>query len=413
MAAFCISMAANQMTSSIMPTYARLPVIFERGEGVWLWDKDGECYLDALSGIAVCGLGHANPVIRETLWEQAGKLIHTSNLYRIEPQEQLAKKLTRLSAMDNVFFCNSGTEANEAAIKIARIFGHKRGIKSPVVITAENSFHGRTLGALSATGNKAAQEGFEPLLDGFVNVPFDDIDALENIAAQNADIVALLLEPIQGEGGIQIPAADYLANVRRICTQNHWLMILDEVQTGIGRTGKFFAYQHNEITPDVCTLAKALGNGVPIGACLATGEAGKLMTAGKHGSTFGGNPLACSVALSVIDQIEQQDLATRATELGTRLVRDFKSRLDTNPSVRQIRGKGLMIGIELDQPCTELINNALENKLLISVQRDHTIRLLPPLIMQDQEADTLVDTLSGLIDEFTLNLRTNSDHQPL
>jgi len=396
-----------------MPTYARLPVLFERGEGAWLWDKDGERYLDALSGIAVCGLGHSNPVIRETLWEQAGKLLHTSNLYRIEPQEQLAEKLTQLSGMDNVFFCNSGTEANEAAIKIARIFAHKQGIKSPVIITAEHSFHGRTLGALSATGNKNAQEGFEPLLDGFVNIPFDDIVALENIATQNSDIVAVLVEPILGEGGIQVPAADYLVKVRKICTQNNWLMILDEVQTGIGRTGKFFAYQHNEIIPDVCTLAKALGNGVPIGACLATGQAGKLMTAGKHGSTFGGNPLACSVALSVIDQIEQQGLATRATELGTRLINDFKSRLDTNPSVRQIRGKGLMIGIELDQPCTELINDALEHRLLISVQRSNTIRLLPPLIMQDQEADTLVEILSDLINNFTLNASTNSDYQRL
>ena len=390
-----------------MPTYARFPVLFERGEGVWLWDKDGGCYLDALSGIAVCGLGHSNPVVRETIWEQAGKLVHTSNLYRIEPQEQLAEKLTHLSGMGNVFFCNSGTEANEAAIKIARIFGHNRGIKFPTIVTTENSFHGRTMGALSATGNASVQKGFEPLLDGFLKIPFDDVTALEEVASQNPDIVAVLIEPIQGEGGIQVPADDYLEKVRTLCDQNNWLMMLDEIQTGIGRTGKFFAFQHNNITPDVCTLAKALGNGVPIGACLAAGQAEKLLNAGKHGSTFGGNPLACSVALSVIEQIEQQNLTERATQLGARLLKEFRLRLDSNPSVRQIRGKGLMIGIELDQPCTELTGRALEQKLLVSVQRENTIRLLPPLIMQDQEADLLVETLSNLINDFTLNSAPN------
>ncbi len=384
-----------------MPTYARLPVTFEHGDGVWLWDDAGNCYLDALSGIAVCGLGHSHPVIRETLWEQAGKLIHTSNLYRIDQQERLANKLISLSGMSNVFFCNSGTEANEAAIKIARIFGHERKIKCPYIIVMDNSFHGRTMGALSATGNSAAHAGFEPLLEGFVRVPFDDIEAVETAAAKNPDIVAVLVEPIQGEGGIQIPASNYLENLRTICNQHNWLLMLDEVQTGMGRTGQFFAFQHTRITPDVLMLAKALGNGVPIGACLANGRAGELLTAGKHGSTFGGNPLACSAANSVIEQIQLHDLCKRAADLGNRLIEEFTTRLSSNTAVKQIRGIGLMIGIELNQPCSNLVNLALDEKLLISIQRSNTIRLLPPLITTDQEATTLVETLCSVIDKYT------------
>jgi len=389
------------MTSSIMPTYARLPVTFERGDGVWLWDDAGNCYLDALSGIAVCGLGHSHPVVRETLWEQAGKLIHTSNLYRIEQQEQLANKLISLSGMSNVFFCNSGTEANEAAIKIARVFGHEQGVKYPHIIVMDNSFHGRTMGALSATGNPVAHSGFEPLLEGFHRIPFDNIEALELAGAKNPNIVAVLVEPIQGEGGIQIPSPDYLENLRSICNQHNWLLMLDEVQTGIGRTGQFFAFQHTRITPDVLLLAKALGNGVPIGACLANGRAGELLSAGKHGSTFGGNPLACSAANSVIEQIQQYDLCKRAADLGNRLIEEFTTRLCANTAIKQIRGIGLMIGIELNQPCGELVRFALDAKLLISIQRGNTIRLLPPLITSDQEATTLVETLCTVIDKYT------------
>ena len=384
-----------------MPTYARLPVTFERGDGVWLWDDAGSCYLDALSGIGVCGLGHSHPVIRETLWEQAGKLLHTSNLYRIDQQERLANKLISLSGMSNVFFCNSGTEANEAAIKIARIFGHEQGIKCPHIIVMDNSFHGRTMGALSATGNSAAHAGFEPLLEGFVRVPFDDIEAVETAAAKNPDIVAVLVEPIQGEGGVQIPASDYLENLRAICNQRNWLLMLDEVQTGMGRTGHFFAFQHTRIKPDVLMLAKALGNGVPIGACLASGRAGELLTAGKHGSTFGGNPLACSAANSVIEQIQLHDLCKRAANLGDRLIEEFTTRLSSNTAIKQIRGIGLMIGIELKQPCSDLVSFALDEKLLISIQRGNTIRLLPPLITTDQEATTLVETLCSVIDKYT------------
>jgi len=387
-----------------MPTYARLPATFERGDGAWLWDTDGKRYLDALSGIAVCGLGHAHPAVREALCEQAGTLIHTSNLYGIENQERLALRLAELAGLDNAFFCNSGAEANEAAIKIARLHGHRRGIERPAIIVMENSFHGRTLATLSATGNPKIQQGFEPLVEGFVCVPYDDITAVESIAADNPNIAAVLVEPIQGEGGVRVPTLDYLPGLRRLCDRHGWLLMLDEVQTGIGRTGRLFAFQHTDSVPDVCTLAKALGNGVPIGACLARGSAAEILTAGAHGSTFGGNPLACRAALSVLDTLEQDALIERAAELGRTLLSEFRERLQNDPHVVDIRGQGLMIGIELDAPCGALVQQALADGLLINVTAERTIRLLPPLILADEQSQWLIDTLCRLIQSFSQSL---------
>jgi acetylornithine/N-succinyldiaminopimelate aminotransferase len=399
-------MVANRqlMTTRIMPTYGRLPVTFERGDGAWLWDTDGKRYLDAVSGIAVCGLGHAHPAVREALCEQAGTLIHTSNLYGIEYQEQLALRLTEPAGLDNAFFCNSGAEANEAAIKIARLHGHRRGIESPAIIVMENSFHGRTLATLSATGNPKIQEGFEPLVQGFIRVPYNDIAAVEAIAEANPNIAAILVEPIQGEGGVRVPTPNFLPKLRRLCDRHGSLLILDEVQTGTGRTGQFFAFQHTDIVPDVCTVAKALGNGVPIGACLARGGAAEILTAGTHGSTFGGNPLACRAALSVLDTLEQSALIERAEQLGHRLLSNFHERLNHLPHVLDIRGKGLMIGIELDAPCGELVRQALETGLLINVTAGNTIRLLPPLILSDEQSQRLIDTLCPLIQSFSQTL---------
>ncbi|MGH8547778.1 MAG: aspartate aminotransferase family protein [Methylococcales bacterium] len=389
------------MTSHIMPTYARLPVSFERGEGVWLWDNQGNRYLDALSGIAVCGLGHCHPAVREAICAQAGRLLHTSNLYGIQRQEELAAHLARLSGLDQVFFCNSGTEANEAAIKIARRFGYQQHIEFPEIVVMESSFHGRTLGALSATGSSKAREGFGPLVEGFLRVPFDDIDALERIAAEHPNIVAVLVEPVQGEAGIRVPKPDYLPRLREICDRNRWLLMLDEIQTGIGRSGKFLAYQHAGILPDVCTLAKALGNGLPIGACMARGKAAEVLSVGTHGSTFGGNPLACAAAIAVLQTLEQQNLSARAAVLGETLRSEFSRRLNSNPAVVDIRGLGLMIGIELDRGCADLAGGALNEKILISIQADKTIRLLPPLILDEAQADRIVSTLCPLIDRFT------------
>jgi len=389
------------MTSHIMPTYGRLPITFERGEGVWLWDQSNKRYLDALSGIAVCNLGHAHPAIHKAICTQSEKLLHTSNLYGIASQEDLADQLINKSGMDNVFFCNSGAEANEAAIKIARLYGHQQGIDKPCVITMEKSFHGRTLATLSATGNPKVQEGFSPLLEGFIHVPYNDINAIKSAIAENNNIVAILVEPVQGEGGVHIPATDYLNQVRDLCDQNHLLMMLDEIQTGIGRTGKFLAYQHNSIIPDVCTVAKALGNGVPIGACLAQGKAAKLLTAGKHGSTFGGNPLACSAALAVLNTLDKENIIEQVESKGSQLVNSFIKKLKHNPSVSNIRNKGLMIGIDLDTPCAELVKIAQENGLLINVTADKTIRLLPPLIINSEQMELLAETLSQLIEEFT------------
>jgi acetylornithine aminotransferase len=385
-----------------MPTYNRLPITFDRGEGVWLIDENNNRYLDALSGIAVCNLGHAHAAIHKAICEQSKKLIHTSNIYKIANQEILADQLTEKSGMDNVFFCNSGAEANEAAIKLARKFGHEKGIDKPAIIVMEKSFHGRTLATLSATGNVKVQYGFEPLVEGFVRVPFNDVDAIKTAIAQNKNIVALLVEPIQGEGGINIPASDYLNQLRTLCDQHGLLLMLDEIQTGVGRTGKFLAFQHNDIIPDVCTLAKALGNGVPIGACLASGKASSLLTAGTHGSTFGGNPLACSAALAVLATMDEENLIALATQKGERISAGFKERLKNNHHVLDIRNKGLMIGIELNRPCPELVKIALDKYLLINVTNDTTIRLLPPLIIDEQEIMLLVETLSAIINDYTV-----------
>jgi acetylornithine/N-succinyldiaminopimelate aminotransferase len=384
-----------------MPTYGRLPVTFERGAGAWLWDTNNKRYLDALSGVAVCNLGHAHPAVHRAICKQSETLLHTSNVYVIAAQERLADKLIAKSGMDNVFFCNSGAEANEAAIKLARLYGHQQNIENPAIIVMEKSFHGRTLATLSATGNAKVQQGFAPLVEGFVRVPYNDINAIEQAIKQNADIVAVLVEPVQGEGGVNVPAADYLNQIRNLCDQHGLLMMLDEIQTGIGRTGKFLAYQHNEILPDVCTLAKALGNGVPIGACLAHGKAAQLFTTGAHGSTFGGNPLACSAALAVLETLENEDLIGQAEQKGAAISAGFSKQLADNPHVVDVRHKGLMIGIELDAPCADLVKSALEQGLLINVTSEKTIRLLPPLIIDDQQINQLVETLSALIQAHT------------
>jgi len=389
------------MTSHIMPTYGRLPVTFERGEGAWLFDENSNRYLDALSGIAVCSLGHAHPAVHKAICEQSKKLLHTSNLYKIPAQEQLADRLVNKSGMDNVFFCNSGAEANEAAIKLARKYGHERGIEKPEIIVTEKSFHGRTLATLSATGNTKVQKGFAPLVEGFIRVPYNDIRAIESAVKQNKNVVAVLVEPIQGEGGINIPAPDYLSNLRDLCDEHDLLMMLDEIQTGVGRTGKFLAFQHNDILPDVCTMAKALGNGVPIGACLARGKAAELLTAGAHGSTFGGNPLACSAALAVIAVLDEDNLIEQAEQKGNAICSGFTENLQKNTHIVDIRHKGLMIGIELDKPCTDLVKLALQQHLLINVTNETTIRLLPPLIIDKQQINMLIDILSTLINEFT------------
>ena len=389
------------MTSHIMPTYSRLPVTFERGEGSWLWDENNNRYLDALSGIAVCNLGHAHPAVHRAICAQSEKLLHTSNIYKIANQERLADKLTEKSGMDNVFFCNSGAEANEAAIKLARKYGHERGIEKPAIIVMEKSFHGRTLATLSATGNSKVQQGFAPLVEGFVRVPYNDINAIRQALGQDKNIVAVLVEPIQGEGGVNIPAADYLNQIRSLCDQHELLMMLDEIQTGIGRTGKFLAFQHNNIIPDVCTLAKALGNGVPIGACLARGKAAQLLTAGTHGSTFGGNPLACSAALAVLATLDEENLVELALQKGQAICAGFIEHLQGNKHIVDIRHKGLMIGIELDSPCAKLVKSALQQHLLINVTNETTIRLLPPLIIDEQQIKLLVETLSTLITEYT------------
>jgi acetylornithine aminotransferase len=384
-----------------MPTYGRLPVIFERGEGVWLFDKDNNRYLDAVSGIAVCSLGHAHPVVHQAICKQSEKLLHTSNLYGIAVQEQLADRLTEKSGMDNVFFCNSGAEANEAAIKLARKYGYEQGIENPAIIVMEKSFHGRTLATLSATGNTKIQQGFAPLVTGFVRVPYNNIDAIKQAIEAHNNIVAILVEPIQGEGGVNIPATDFLNQIRDLCDQHKLLMMLDEIQTGVGRTGKFLAFQHNGILPDVCTMAKALGNGVPIGACLARGKAATVLTAGNHGSTFGGNPLACSAALAVLATLDAENLIEQAAQKGDVISSVFNEQLRANEHVVDIRHKGLMIGIELDRPCAELVQLALQQKLLINVTNEKTIRLLPPLIINEQQITQLVETLSALIHTFT------------
>jgi acetylornithine aminotransferase len=383
-----------------MNTYARLPVAFERGEGVWIWDTQGRRYLDALAGIAVCGLGHAHPKLTRVLCEQVSTLIHTSNVYRIALQEKLADRLAEISQMDSVFFCNSGCEANEAAIKLGRLYGHKKGIEAPAIVVMEKAFHGRTIATLSATGSRKVQAGFEPLVAGFVRVPFDDLEAVRRVAANNRNVVAVLVELIQGEGGVNVCRPDYLNGLRTICDDNRWLLMLDEVQSGPGRTGTWFAYQHSGVKPDVVTLAKGLGNGVPIGTCIAAGEAATLFKPGNHGSTFGGNPLACAAGLETLSIIEEEGLMRNAVEIGNFIRAGLAERLSGVPGVVDIRGAGLMVGIELRYPCGELVTKALERGLLINVTADTVVRLLPPLIYTREHAELTLDTLVPLIAEF-------------
>ncbi len=397
------------MTNSIMPTYQRLDVAFIKGEGVWLEDTNGKRYLDALSGIAVCNLGHAHPAIAKTIAKQAATLIHTSNLYHIPLQTQLAEKLTAISGMEQVFFCNSGAEANEAAIKIARKYGHEKGIEKPVIIVMDGSFHGRTMATLTATGNAKVHEGFTPLVQGFVRVPYNDLDALKMAISHWPEAVAVLLEPIQGEGGIRVPDEDYLPGVRDLCTQHQLLMMLDEVQTGVGRTGKWFAFQHAQgVCPDVMTLAKGLGNGVPIGACLVAGAATGVLQAGNHGSTFGGNPLACSAALTVLQCIETDNILEHVQRLSSWMVEQLNHNLADLSGVKSIRAVGLMLGIELDVPCAALVTQALNKGLLINVTAEKVIRLLPPLILQHEQAKEMVTMISELVKTFLANQTVKS-----
>nr|WP_255775612.1 aspartate aminotransferase family protein [Microbulbifer sediminum] len=383
-----------------MQNYGERTLTLVRGEGNYVWDDSGRRYLDAISGIAVCGLGHCHPAVTAALQDQAHTLLHVSNLYNIPAQEQLAEKLVALSGMDNVFFSNSGAEANEAAIKLARKLGNERGLACPRIVVMENAFHGRTLATLTATGNEKAQQGFAPLPEGFLRVPFNDIAAIEALAAQHQDIVAVLVEPVQGEGGIRVPDSDYLLQLRQLCNARHWLLMLDEIQTGNGRTGELFAYQHAGILPDVVTTAKGLGNGVPIGACLASGVAAQLFGAGSHGSTFGGNPLACRAALAVLETLESEALVERAAALGDSLLQQLRVQLGGCEAVRDIRGLGLMVGIELDRPCPELVQQARAHDLLINVTAGNVLRLLPPLTLSDSECRQVADIVSGLILQF-------------
>jgi len=390
------------MSDHLMNTYMRQPVTFTKGEGVWLWDTAGEKYLDALAGVAVNGLGHAHPKLVAAISEQAAKLIHVSNVYRIGEQAALADKLCAISGMDKVFFCNSGCEANEASIKLARLYGHNKGISNPEIIVMDKSFHGRTMATLSATGNRKVQAGFEPLVSGFIRVPYDDIDAVKQVASSNPNVVAILVEPVQGEGGINIPkdSSAYLETLRQICDAHGWLLMVDEVQTGIGRTGTWFDFQHTAIMPDVMSLAKGLGSGVPIGACLARGKAAEVFVYGKHGSTFGGNPLACAAGLATLAAIEDEGLCAHAEKMGELIKSGFQAAFADTPAVKVVRNAGLMIGIELDRPCGELVKMALEAKLLINVTADKVVRLLPPLVIKQDEAQELVKRLSSVIKAF-------------
>lgn len=392
------------MSTKIMPTYySQMPISFEYGRGAWLWDSDNNPYLDGLSGIAVCGLGHSHPAITQTIVEQAGKLLHTSNTYTIPKQIELAEKLTRVAEMDQVYFCNSGAETNETAIKLARLYAKKKNIAAPIIISMKNAFHGRTMATLSASGSERLHAGFEPLVKDFIYVTLNNTDELNRIIEQHKEhIIAIMLEPIQGDGGIQIATHAYLEQVRSLCDKYDWLMILDEVQTGMGRTGKWFYHQHTAIKPDIMTVAKSLGNGIPIGACLARGKACNLFGPGKHGSTFGGNPFACAVGSAVLDTMEKNNVLTNVVEIGHYLLNKLKTTLAKHPGVIDVRGQGLMIGVELDKPCMDLPMIGLKNKLLFNITANKVVRLLPPLIINKQEADEIVDRLDASIRELYL-----------
>ncbi|OUU38768.1 MAG: aspartate aminotransferase family protein [Cellvibrionales bacterium TMED49] len=385
---------------ALMNTYGPSQCSLVRGEGCWVWDQNGKKYLDGLSGIAVCGLGHSHPSVANAVAEQAKELVHCSNFFSIPKQIQLAENLCEISKMRRVFFSNSGAEANEAAIKIARLHGNQLGLKLPTIVVMDNAFHGRTMATLSASGGRKVQAGFEPLVSGFVRAPFNDIPSLEKIGSNNANICAVFVEPIQGEGGINMPSKDYLNELQSLCKTRNWLLMIDEVQTGNGRTGKYFCYQHNNIVPDVVTTSKGLGNGVPIGACLASSRAADLMKPGNHGSTFGGNPLSCAAALASVRYIHEENLSERAEIIGNSIIHGLKLRLKSATNVMDIRGKGCMIGIQLDRPCKSLFNTALESGLIINVTADSVIRLLPPLIMNDDQINLLLDILAPLILNF-------------
>ena len=384
----------------VMKTYGRKSIAFTHGDGAWIYDTSGKRYLDALCGIAVKTMTSQLQKVVKAIQEQAGALIHCSNLYQIPEQEALATKLCSLSNMETVFFSNSGAEANEAAIKLARLFGHNKGIETPVIIVAEQSFHGRTMATLSATGNRKVQAGFEPLLSGFARVPYGDVEAINQVALNNKNVVAIFVEPIQGEGGIQIPHPEYLNNLRTITDKQDWLLMVDEVQTGMGRTGAWFAHQHNGIAPDVMTLAKGLGNGVPIGACLARDKAAEILAPGTHGSTFGGNPLVSRASLATINAIESDSLIDRATFIGNAIAQGLRTNFSDEASIVDIRNKGLMIGIELDRPCVSIVDHALEAGLLLNVTADSVIRLLPPLILDDEQIKFLIERLTTVINKF-------------
>ena len=387
------------MKSFLMNTYNRKSVSFVKGDGVYLWDDKGNRYLDALCGLAVTSLGHSNPHVSEAVHDQSKTLIHTSNAFIIDQQEKLGKRLCQLSGLTNAFFCNSGAEAVEAAIKIARKYGNDRDIENPKIIVMENSFHGRTLAALSATGGEKAHKGFYPLIDGLIRVPYNNIDEVEKLTKNNNDIVAILLEPIQGEGGIKIPDNNYLSRLRSICDDQKWLLMVDEVQSGFCRTGKWFGYQHSGIIPDVVTVAKALGNGVPIWACLTNEMSSTILTPGSHGSTFGGNFLSTTVGLKVLDIMKEQHLCENARFMGLYIEQELKNKLMGYSVVKDIRCKGLMIGIELNIKCLNLVEEALKNKLVINVTKENTIRMLPPLIIGKVEIDIIVDVLYKIIGE--------------
>ena len=387
-------------TNALMNTYGERALTLVRGEGAYVWDSEGKRYLDALAGIAVCGLGHAHPAVTEAVSGQASSLVHCSNLYNIPAQQQFADKLQSVSGMSKLFFGNSGAEANEAAIKLARLHGHSKGIEVPTIIVMDNAFHGRTLATLTATGNRKVHAGFEPLVRGFTRAPYNDIGAIKTIASNNPNITAILVEPIQGEGGIQVPDADYLQNLRALCDEHDWLLMLDEIQTGNGRTGAFFNYQLHGVMPDVATLSKGLGNGFPIGACFVHGKATDLFQPGNHGSTFGGNPVACAAGLATVNTIVDQDLSGSAARLGKQLLQQFSDELGDCDHVVDIRGQGLMIGLELNTPCAELVAQAAEQGLLINVTAGNVVRLLPPLIFSDEQAQQLVAILSPLIRNF-------------
>ena len=383
----------------LMQTYAPQQVAFARGEGAWLWDTEGRKYLDALAGIAVNGLGHNHPVLVRALAEQAAKVIHTSNLFRVPEQERAAEKVCALAGMDNVFFGNSGAEANEAAIKLARLHGHQRGIESATIIVMEKAWHGRTLATLSATGSRKAQAGFEPLMGGFLRVPYNDFGAVERLG-DNQSVVAVLMEVLQGEGGIQVANMDYVRKLREFCDRKHWLLMIDEVQSGIGRTGKWFAHQWAGITPDVMTLAKGLASGVPVGACVARGVASKVFKPGNHGTTFGGGPLVSVAALTTLEVIEKDGLLAHAARMGEVIQGGLKRELAGIAGVKEIRGMGLMIGVELDRPCGDIVKRALAAGLVTNVTADKVVRLLPPLVIKEEEARQLVAILAPIVKAF-------------